>query len=51
MIESGDIAGTIEACSNIWASLPGNDYYQPGGHKIEALLAQYDRLAGGVTVA
>ena len=28
MIEDGDIAGAINACSNIWASLPDNGYGQ-----------------------
>ena len=51
MIESGDIQGAITACSNIWASLPGNDYDQPGGHAMEALLAQYDQLAGATAAA
>ena len=46
MIESGNIHGAIAACSNIWASLPGNDYDQPGGHTMEALLAQFDQLSG-----
>jgi muramidase (phage lysozyme) len=43
MIEAGNIAGAISACSNIWASFPGNDYGQ-GGHKVEALIAQYNSL-------
>ncbi len=51
MIEAGDIAGAIAACSNIWASLPGNDYEQPGGHTVEALLAEYDRLTASETAA
>lgn len=46
LIQSGDIQGAIRACSNIWASLPGNDYNQPGGQSMEALLAQYDELSG-----
>lgn len=29
-IESGDLPDAIDKCSNIWASLPGNDY---GQHK------------------
>lgn len=28
MIDAGDLLGAIEACSNIWASLPGNSYGQ-----------------------
>ncbi len=46
MIESGDIQGAITACSNIWASLPGNNYNQPGSQAMEALLARYEQLAG-----
>ncbi len=46
MIESGDIQGAITACSNIWASLPGNNYDQPGGHNMQALLTQYEQLTG-----
>jgi muramidase (phage lysozyme) len=46
MIESGDIEGAIAACSNIWASLPGNNYGQAGGHTMAALLTQYNTLSG-----
>lgn len=42
LIESGDIAGAIARCSNIWASLPGNNYAQ-GGKTLAALL---DKFAG-----
>jgi len=42
-ILSGDIAGAINLCSNIWASLPGNSYGQ-GGHTMETLLAKYDAI-------
>jgi muramidase (phage lysozyme) len=45
MIESGDIQGAIMACAKIWASLPGNNYGQPGGQSMEALLTQYDQLS------
>jgi muramidase (phage lysozyme) len=41
MIEAGNIAGAIKACSNIWASFPGNDYGQAGGHSLETLVAKY----------
>lgn len=44
LIESGDIQGVITACSNIWASLPGNDYAQ-GGHAMDDLLAKYQELS------
>ena len=43
MIVAGNIRGAIEACSNIWASFPGNDYAQ-GGKSMPALLAQYQSL-------
>lgn len=45
MIESGNIEGAIAACSNIWASFPGNSYGQ-GGHSMAALLAEYATLTG-----
>ncbi len=51
MIENGNIAGAIAACSNVWASLPGNNYDQPGGHAMEALLTQYDQLSGAAAAA
>jgi muramidase (phage lysozyme) len=38
-IANGDFALAIMACSNIWASFPGNDYGQ-GGHTMAVLLAQ-----------
>ena len=44
MIEAGDIQGAITACSNIWASLPGNDYAQ-GGKSMDELLGQYQTIA------
>lgn len=40
LIESGDIAGAIRKCGNIWASLPCNGYGQ-GGHTLEALLEHW----------
>ena len=45
-IESGDIEGAIAACSNIWASLPGNGYGQPGGHSLQALLDRFNTITG-----
>jgi muramidase (phage lysozyme) len=45
MIQSGDIQGAIHACSNIWASLPGNSYGQKGGHDLAQLLNQYEILS------
>lgn len=43
LIESGNIEAAIEACSNIWASFPGNSYGQ-GGHGMAALLNRYQEL-------
>jgi muramidase (phage lysozyme) len=43
-ILAGDIQGAIEACSNIWASFPGNGYGQSGGHTMGTLLTVYNRL-------
>lgn len=47
MVEAGNIGGAIQACSSIWASLPGNDY---GQHQnaVDDLMAQY-QAAGGAT--
>lgn len=39
-------AGAITACSNIWASFPGNDYGQ-GGRSMSTLLAKYRELLNG----
>jgi muramidase (phage lysozyme) len=44
MIEAGDVQGAIKACSNIWASFPGNTYAQAGGHSMEALLEKHQEL-------
>lgn len=49
-IEAGDIAGAIAACSNIWASLPGNDYGQ-GGHSMQALLERYSTITGSAAAS
>lgn len=46
MIEAGDIHSAISACSNIWASLPGNDYGQAGGHTMDELMSKYQELLG-----
>lgn len=45
LIDAGNLQAAIQACSNIWASLPGNDY---GQHQnaLGALQAAY-LLAGG----
>jgi muramidase (phage lysozyme) len=45
LITVGNIQGAIEACSNIWASFPGNNYGQ-GGHDMSTLLAKYSELVG-----
>lgn len=49
LIQSGRFRRAIEACSNIWASLPGAGYEQPE-HDLEHLLQVYvdvgGRLAG-----
>lgn len=42
-IGTGDIEGAIKACSNIWASLPGNNYGQ-GGKSMDALLEKFKEL-------
>lgn len=44
LIETGDVQGAIRECSNIWASLPGNDYDQAGGKTVEALVDKYQDL-------
>ena len=46
-IQVGDIQDAIAACSNIWASLPGNSYGQAGGHTMQALLDQYGLIVSG----
>ena len=43
LIDAGDIAGAITACSNIWASFPGNNYNQ-GGHSIDTLVNKYQEF-------
>ena len=43
LIGTGDIEGAIKACSNIWASLPGNNYGQ-GGKSMDALLEKFKEL-------
>lgn len=42
-VETGDIEGAIELCSNIWASMPGNNYGQ-GGRSMSALLQKWETL-------
>jgi len=40
MVLAGNVQGAIEACSNIWASFPGNTYGQ-GSHSMATLLEHY----------
>ncbi|AFO47239.1 glycoside hydrolase family protein [Pseudomonas putida] len=47
-IKSGRIEQAIAKCSNIWASLPGNNYGQ-NPHKLEKLLAQWQKLGGALS--
>jgi muramidase (phage lysozyme) len=49
LVEAGDIAGAIAACSTIWASFPGNSYGQ-GGHSPASLVAKYHELEGASSV-
>lgn len=44
-IKAGRIQQAIAKCSNIWASFPGNTYEQ-NPHKLEKLLAQWQKLGG-----
>ncbi|KUY80123.1 MULTISPECIES: glycoside hydrolase family 104 protein [unclassified Burkholderia] len=46
LIAAGRLVAAIKACSNIWASLPGNDYGQHQ-NELTMLTAAY-RAAGGV---
>ncbi len=48
LIQAGKFAAAVAACSNIWASLPGNSY---GQHQNELtnLLAAYKTAGGTVT--
>lgn len=42
----GNVPNAITACSNIWASFPGNKYGQ-GGHSMTILLAKYEGFLNG----
>lgn len=44
-IDKGDISHAVSACSNIWASLPGNTYGQHP-HPIAILVRQYQKAGG-----
>lgn len=43
LIDQGKIEDAIHACSNIWASFPGN-HYQQGGKSMQALLDKFQEL-------
>ena len=45
MVEAGNVESAITACSNIWASFPGNAYGQEGGKSMAVLLDKYAELA------
>lgn len=44
-IKAGRIEQAIAKCSNIWASLPGNNYGQ-NPHRLDKLLTQWKKLGG-----
>lgn len=44
-IKAGRIQQAIEKCSNIWASLPGNNYGQ-NPHRLDKLMVQWQKLGG-----
>jgi muramidase (phage lysozyme) len=44
-INSGNIKSAIQKCSNIWASLPGNDYGQHQ-NSMTALIEAYTNMGG-----
>lgn len=50
LILDGQIAAAIAACSNIWASLPGNNYGQHQ-NQLSMLIASYQAAGGTVAVA
>jgi muramidase (phage lysozyme) len=41
MLLGGNPQSAIAACSNIWASFPGNSYGESGGKSMQALLDRY----------
>ena len=45
LIDAGNIGGAIAACSNIWASLPGNNYGQHV-NSIDMLIGAYEAAGG-----
>ncbi|KVE36210.1 glycoside hydrolase family 24 protein [Burkholderia sp. BDU5] len=50
LIAAGQLAAAIKACSNIWASLPGNDYGQRQ-NELAMLTAAYKAAGGIVAIA
>jgi len=46
LVESGAIEEAIKACSNIWASFPGNIYGQ-GGKSMASLVSKYEEFLAG----
>jgi len=48
-IEKGEIALAINACSNIWASFPGNDYAEHGGKNLTELVEHYQQFLSAAT--
>lgn len=47
LIANGNLAGAIQACAHIWASLPGAGYNQPE-NPYTGLAAAYLRAGGGL---
>lgn len=45
-----DLVDAVEEDSNIWASLPGNDYGQ-GGHSMAAVVSKFEEIRTGLGVA
>ncbi|HDR9118961.1 TPA: glycoside hydrolase family 104 protein [Burkholderia vietnamiensis] len=50
LIAAGQLSAAIKACSNIWASLPGNDYGQRQ-NELAMLTAAYKAAGGIVAIA
>lgn len=50
LIVGGQITAAIYACSNLWASLPGNSYGQRQ-NQLSMLIAAYKNAGGTVSVA
>ena len=50
LIAQGEVSAAITACSNIWASFPGNSYKQGGGHTLASLVAYYQHRLSVLTL-